>query len=93
MVVGVARWELFLAGCRSLKDKRRIVKSLKDRLHQRFNVSAAEVDHQDAWQRTVLVAAVVSGERRHAEEVLTACDRLVQGEPLAHIVTQETTYQ
>ena len=93
MVVGVRRWELFLSGCQSLKDKRRIVKSLKDRLHARFNVSAAEVDHQDLWQRAALAAAIVSGDARHAEEVLTSCDNLVQAEPLAHILSSETFLQ
>ena len=93
MIVGVARWELHLAGCQSLKDKRRIVKSLKDRLHQRFNVSAAEVDHQDLWQRAAIAAAVVTGERRHAEEVLTACDRLVQGEIRSQVLATEMSYQ
>lgn len=92
MIVGVLSWELSLAGCHSLKDKRRIVKSLKDRLHQRFNVSAAEVDHQDAWQQAALAVSVVSPDRRHAEEVLTSCDRLVQGEVLAHIIRSEATY-
>ena len=92
MIVGVARWELALAGCQSLKDKRRIVRSLKDRLHERCRVSAAEVDHHDLWQRAAIAAAVVSPDRRHAEEVLTSCDRLVEHEPLAHIISRETTY-
>jgi len=93
MVVGVMTWELHLAGCQSLKDKRRVVKSLKDRLHQRFNVSAAEVDHHDAWQRAALACSVVSNERRHAEEVLGSCDRLVAGEPLAHVVSSAIEFR
>jgi uncharacterized protein YlxP (DUF503 family) len=92
MVVGVRSWELHLAGCQSLKDKRRVLKSLKDRLHRQFNVSAAEVDHQDAWQRAALACSVVTTDRRHAEEVLAACDRLIAGEPLAHVITSEITY-
>ncbi len=92
MVVGIGSWELHLAGCQSLKDKRRIVKSLKDRLHRQFNVSAAEVEHQDSWQRAALACAVVTTDRRHAEEVLASCDRLIAGEPLAHVITRETTY-
>ena len=93
MVVGVRTWDLHLAGCQSLKDKRRVIKSLKDRLHQRFNVSAAEVDHQDAWQRAALACSVVSTDRRHAEEVLTACDRLVAGAPLVHVVASELEWR
>ncbi len=92
MVVAVRSWELHLAGCQSLKDKRRVLKSLKDRLHRQFNVSAAEVDHQDSWQRAALACSVVTTERRHAEEVLSSCDRLIAGEPLAHVISSETTY-
>lgn len=92
MVVGVARWELHLGDCQSLKDKRRIVKSLKDRLTSRFAVSAAEVEHQELWQRAALAAAVVSGERRHAEDVLAACDRLVQNEVRAVVLARETSF-
>ena len=92
MVVGVARWELILAGCQSLKDKRRIVASLKERLHQRYRVSAAEVDHQDAWQRAAIAAAVVSTDQGHAQQVLAACERLVEGEPLAQIASRETAW-
>jgi uncharacterized protein YlxP (DUF503 family) len=93
VVVGVRTWELHLAGCQSLKDKRRVVRSLKDRLHQRFNVSAAEVDHQDLWQRAALACSVVTTDRRHAEEVLASCDRLVAGNPLVHVVASELEWR
>jgi uncharacterized protein YlxP (DUF503 family) len=92
VVVAVRSWELHLAGCQSLKDKRRVLKSLKDRLHHQFNVSAAEVDHQDSWQRAALACGVVTTDGRHAEEVLASCDRMIAGEPLAHIISCETTY-
>ena len=92
MVVGVRSWELHLAGCQSLKDKRRVLKSLKDRLHRQFNVSAAEVDHQDSWQRAALACSVVTTDRRHAEEVLASCDRLIAGEPLAHVISTEISF-
>jgi len=92
VVVGVARWELHLAGCQSLKDKRRIVKSLKDRLASRYAVSAAEVAYQELWQRAALAAAIVSGERAHAEEVLAACDRLVDSEARAIVTARERVF-
>jgi len=92
VIVGVTRWELYLPGCHSLKDKRRVVKSLKDRLLARYHVAAAEVDHQDLWQRAAIAAAVVSAEHRHCEEVLTACDRMVQSEAQALVTTSETRY-
>ncbi len=91
MVVGTVSWELHLDGCRSLKEKRRILKSLKDRLHNRFNVSVAETNHQDLWQRAELTCCVVSNERRHAESVLSSADRLVATDGYARIVNSTTS--
>jgi len=92
VIVGLITWELHLDACHSLKEKRQIVKSLKDRLHQRFNVSAAETDHQDLWQRAEVSACVVSTDRRHAEQVLREADRLVDGATGARIVDSSTSY-
>lgn len=92
MIVGLITWDLHLDACHSLKEKRQIVKSLKDRLHQRFNVSAAETDHQDLWQRAEVSACVVSTDRRHAEQVLREADRLVDGAAGARIVDSSTSY-
>jgi len=92
VIVGLITWELHLAACHSLKEKRQIVKSLKDRLHRRFNVSAAETDHHELWQRAELSACVVSTDRRHAEEVLREADRLVEGADGARIVDSSTSY-
>jgi len=70
MVVGVLHVECGLPGTQSIKDKRRIVKSLLDRLHHRFHVAAAEVAHQDSWRRAGLAVACVSTSTRHADAVL-----------------------
>ncbi|MGH7530711.1 MAG: DUF503 domain-containing protein [Gemmatimonadales bacterium] len=92
MIVGVMVWELHLPAAQSLKDKRAVVKGLKDRLHHRFNVSVAETDHHDLWQRAELAASVVSTDRLHAERVLREADRLVAGAPGARIVDTSTSY-
>jgi uncharacterized protein YlxP (DUF503 family) len=92
MVVGVVVWELRIPGCASLKEKRQVVKSLKDRLHARFNVSAAETAHQDAHQRAEIAVCVVSEDRRHAQSVLSSADRLVEEEGRARIVDSYTTF-
>ena len=78
--------------CHSLKDKRHVVKSLKDRLHHRFNVSAAETDHHDLWQRAELTVCVVATDRGHAESVLREADRLVEGADGARIVDTSTSF-
>ena len=88
------RWGLFrpslaLPGCGSLKDKRRIVKSLKDRLRGRFNVSVAETDHQDVWTRAQLSIAFVTTDGRLAESLLSKVDRLIEGETRAVILSSK----
>ena len=66
--------ELRLENSHSLKDKRHVVKSLKDRLRNRFNVAVAEIDYQDLWQRAAIAAATVSADRGHAERVLQSVE-------------------
>lgn len=68
MTIGVLHMDLLIPGARSLKDKRRVVKSLKERLGHRFNCSVAETEFQDLWGRARLTVAVVSASGRHANE-------------------------
>lgn len=72
MTIGVLQMDFLVPGARSLKDKRRVIKSLKQLLHNRFNCSVAETDFQDVWGRSRLAVCVVSGESRHANEELNA---------------------
>ncbi len=81
-----------MSGCRSLKEKRRILKSLKDRPHNQFNVSVAETNHHDSWQRSELACCVVSTARRHAESVLSSADRLIESDGLARVVDSSTSF-
>lgn len=89
--VGVLILELRLEESHSLKDKRHYVKSLKDRLRTKFNVSVAEIDYQDLWQRGLIAVATVSGDRAHAEQVLQNVERdaaLVLGAVLVEVTTE-----
>jgi uncharacterized protein len=63
--------ELHLPDVESLKGKRHVLKGLKEKVRARFQVSVAEVDHQDLWQRATLALAYVSADARHANEVVT----------------------
>jgi hypothetical protein len=86
MVVGVIGWEIQVFEAQSLKGKRRVVKSVKDRLRNRFNVSVAETGHQDSWQRAELTACVVATDRRQAESILDRADRLVEEQAAGRII-------
>lgn len=92
MVVGVIVWELHIDGCSSLKQKRAILRSLKDRLRGRHNVSIAETGHQDIWQRAELGAAVVSSDRRRAQEMLSRIDSVVESDFRVRIIDSTTIF-
>jgi hypothetical protein len=73
--IGVLTLELRLEHAHSLKEKRHVVKGLKDRLRSRFNVAVAEIDYQDLWQRAMLAAVTVSGSHERAGAVLEAVEK------------------
>ena len=85
MVVGIVRIELFIPGAQSLKDKRQVVRSLKDRLRERVHAAVAEVDHQDLWQRAALGLAVVSEEGGHVHELLNHARQITESVYAAQI--------
>jgi len=68
--IGILTLELQIPGCASLKEKRSRLKPLLSRLHREFNISAAEVDRQDAWQAAVIACAILSNDAAHSQRVL-----------------------
>jgi uncharacterized protein YlxP (DUF503 family) len=73
-VVGVLTLELRIDHAHSLKEKRHVVKSLKERLRHKFNVSVAEIEDQDVHNSAVIAAATVSPSQSFAEKVLAAVE-------------------
>ncbi len=78
MYVGASQITLHLPASQSLKDKRQVVRSLLARLRNQFEISAAEVESQDKRQLATLGLACVSGDARHAEEVLDRAARYIE---------------
>ena len=70
MAVGLLTLELHIADAQSLKDKRQVIRGLKDRLRGKFNVAVAELDFQDSWQRSVIGVVTLANEERFVQEVL-----------------------
>ena len=89
MTVGTCRVELHISGNSSLKGKRRVVKSIKDRVQGRFNVSIAEVDRLDDWQRATLGIACVSNDARLVDEILTKVVNFIEGNADALLLDYE----
>lgn len=88
--VAVGTVELHLPAVDSLKGKRHILKGLKERVRQRFEVSVAEVDHQDAWQRATLAVACVSEDSRHANEVVSKALAFIESTVDGHVIDVQT---
>lgn len=89
MFVVCAEVQLYLAESQSLKDKRQVIKSLKERIRSRFNVAVAEVEHQELWQRATLGLAVLSTEARHARQSLDEVVRFIEQDLRVQVVDCE----
>ncbi|MBI2438238.1 MAG: DUF503 domain-containing protein [Lentisphaerae bacterium] len=81
MVIGLLEARISIPEARSLKDKRRVVRSLKDRILNRMNVSVAEVGEQDLWQVAELAFVTVAAELSPVQERLSSLSTLIQGDP------------
>jgi uncharacterized protein YlxP (DUF503 family) len=73
-VIGVLTLDIHVEQAHSLKEKRHVIKSLKDRLRERFNVAIAEIDGLDSWQHAVVAAVTISNDKIHAEKILSAVE-------------------
>ena len=89
MVVGTLKIEFLLTDNRSLKGKRKIVRSMIDKVRSRFNVSIAEVGSNDKWQKIELGVSAVANNRRHVDSSLNHILSYLESLYLAQIVHTE----
>ncbi len=90
MFIGVARFDLVLLDQpQNLKEKRSIVRRLRDEIRNKLQLSVAEVDAQDLWQRAVFGVASVSGDQATARKLLQDCADLIAAHPELEIVHEE----
>jgi len=92
MIVGVMRIDLAILEARTLKDKRRAIKSLKQRLRDRFNVSVAEVDCHDVHKRCILGLAMVSTETRSTHSQFDLMVELVRRAPRVDLLDYQRSF-
>lgn len=86
MIVASQTWELSIPGCSSLKAKRAVVRSMRDRLRSKYNVSVAETGFHDVHSRAELSIAIVTTDRRQAMSILDKTDQFVESLGTAVIV-------
>jgi uncharacterized protein len=92
MPVGLLTLEIQIEYAQSLKDKRQVLRSLKDRLCARYNVAVAELAHQELWQRSRVGVVTISGDQMHLEESLTAIAAESENMLGRNLVSQKIEY-
>jgi uncharacterized protein YlxP (DUF503 family) len=92
MIVGVVTFELYIPGSNSLKIKRSSIKSIKERLRSRFNVSVAELAHNDKWQRSSIGVSIISNDKIHVEKVIEKITDLLYGDRRVEVIDIKKSY-
>lgn len=90
MVIGCCSIRFYLHGNRSLKEKRRIVRAIKDRLKHKFNVSVAEVGDQDSWQNLHMGISAIGSSRPYMDGLMTKVAATIDRMNLAEITDCKT---
>lgn len=86
MIVGILTIEIHISETHSLKEKRFILKSLKDRIRNKFNVSIAEIDANDLWQRCVLGVACIANETKIINQILDRVKNTILNTPTVELI-------
>jgi len=89
MFVGIFQVELLLPQSQSLKDKRLVLNSVKSRIGNQFNVSIAEVDQNELWQRATLGMSLVANERKFVDQVFNKILNLLDGEHQLEVIQHQ----
>lgn len=92
MFAAVVVYELFIPDCHTLKQKRSVLRPIVEGLQRRFRVTAAEVGHQDKWQRADVGLAAVAGSHAHVLDVLDAIERFVWSFPEVEVLSERRTW-
>jgi|YelNatPaOPRAMG01_1025707.scaffolds.fasta_scaffold12792_2 uncharacterized protein YlxP (DUF503 family) len=92
MVVGVCHLDVFIEGVGSLKGKRQVMKSLIERVKQRFNVSISEVGDHDVWQRAQIGISVVGSDQETLDSVLSRLLSFIEGTNLVQILKSNVEF-
>jgi hypothetical protein len=84
--LGILYAEVYMPGCQSLKQKRMVIKSLKNKVKNRYNVSVAELDRADKWQRAMIGFAMIGNDQRYIDGALQKIITMIEGFHAASII-------
>lgn len=86
MVIGCVQFKISIPESNSLKDKRQVLRSLKDRMLNKMNVSVAEVDHQDSWKSCRLAVVTVAAEKHIVESRIAEVSDFIRSNPMITVL-------
>jgi len=89
MIVGISEIEIFISESNSLKFKRQIIKSIKTKLQNKYNISIAEVEHQNLWQRAKFGVAVVSCDSKVVDSTLNKVLDFIDNDPRVEVINYQ----
>ena len=89
MIIGLLEIEISIPDARSLKDKRSVIKSLKDRIAGKMNMSVAEIGHHDEWRRSRFAFVTVANEKRIVETRMSELQERLLSDPRYVLMTME----
>jgi len=92
IVIGLLRVELRIPQAHSLKDKRRVVRSLLDRVSAKFNAAVAETGHQDVWSYAEVAVVAVSNDGRHVNSMLDTILNFIESHAAAEVADAEIRF-
>ncbi len=92
MHIGVCKVRLYLPESRSLKDKRRVIKSIITRLRNRFNLAIAEIESQDMHQSAILGAVSVANEAKFVNQIISQCVKFIEENTSVVLLDYETEF-
>lgn len=92
MVVGICKIALYLPGCRSLKDKRQVLRKIKDKFFSKYKILLAEVEDMDLWQKAALGFALVGNDKRTIEGIIEKAINFLDFKDGAEIIDRMTEF-
>jgi len=92
VAIGILKIDLYFPGVKSLKNKRQILKSLKDRIGNKFNVSVAEMDAHDKWQRGILGVVTINISKGHIEGLLNSVIQFIEANHYCQILDHQIEF-
>ena len=91
-IIGSCNFDMLLPGCQSLKEKRMVLSSIKQKLKNDFNIAVAELEYNDYWQRSLIGIVTISNSQHNINEIFDKIVSLLESNPAVEVINQERNF-